>query len=86
MLEFKSLSTVGALEPPEHLVLLMADHVALQTVNIGKHLPTYSTILRKSLILTFYLYTSWCLNKHLQFHARKSKMSYLYYVKQFAFI
>ena len=53
MLELERFPTVGALEPPEHLVLLMADHVALQTVNIGKHLPTYSTILRKSLILTF---------------------------------
>ena len=26
----------------------MADHVALQSVNIGKHLPTYSTVLTKS--------------------------------------
>ena len=63
MLEFERLATVGALEPPEHLVLLVTDHVALQTVNIGKHFPTYSTILRKV-----------------------SKLSCLYYAKQFAFI
>ena len=51
MLEFERLSTVGALEPSEHLVLLVADHVALQTVHIGKHFPTYSTILRRKLVL-----------------------------------
>ena len=51
MLEFKRLPTVGALEPPEVLILLVADHVALQPVHIGKHFPTYSTILRRKLEL-----------------------------------
>ena len=51
MLEYERLSTVGALEPSEHLVLLVADHVALQTIHIGKHFPTYSTILRRKLVL-----------------------------------
>ena len=55
MLEFERLSTIGALEPPEHLILLVTDHVALQTVNIGKHFPTDSTILRKNVILTFFI-------------------------------
>ena len=65
MLEFERLATVRALEPSEHLILLVADHVALQSVNIGKHFPTDSTILRKNVILTFLFYTSFFWNKNI---------------------
>ena len=65
MLEFERLATIGALEPPEHLVLLVTDHVALQTVNIGKHFPTDSTILRKDLLNFFILHYCTILHKFL---------------------
>ena len=69
MLEFERLSTVGALEPSEHLVLLVADHVALQSVDIGKHLPTNSTVLTK-LELRFYTFEHAALQqaKHLDYY------------------
>lgn len=48
MLEFESLPAVDTLEPAQDGGLVVADHVALQPVHVGKLLLTHLTFLNKN--------------------------------------
>ena len=45
MLELESLSTVSTLEPPQNGRFVMADHVPLETVDVGELLLAHATVL-----------------------------------------